>query len=234
MRCGVCLFMHQRRDSLKFTALEVKRAGNLGRMIRRRAGHGSANFEKGSLGFDAMRTPMRLSRVISLAAATAYVLALCVPCSPTPLMNRREPQALFNTIAFAGSKTVSDHHPNSAPHDSNTRSRASTRAKHHASHAKRPSHHSAEMVAAHENPDHSRPDPRRLEPSEEPTSMVAPCLCGCDQPASAMAEVRSPGQLIPGATVEQIARPPRELTPTYRAIMIEGIVVGIEHVPIPA
>jgi hypothetical protein len=96
-------------------------------------------------------------------------------------------------------------------------------------HTKAPSHLPAEMAMAHEHP-----DPRRSELSEEPATMVAPCLCGCDQPVSPMAEVRSPGQLVPGVTTEQIARPPRDPAPTYSAMMIERLVVQIEHVPIPA
>ena len=60
-------------------------------------------------------------------------------------------------------------------------------------HAKVPSNLPAEMTMADEHP-----NPRPSEPLEEPATMDAPCLCGCDQSVSPMVEVLFPPQLVLG------------------------------------
>lgn len=203
---------------------------------RQRAVACTREWNQTSIYYCPMTRASKLSNTIALVAAATYVLALSVPCNPTFMPMGNSGHWAFSKVAdLAASKTLSSDRSDSGPNHPNSGARPTVRSAHHAphamahEHAKAPSHPPAEMAMAYEHP-----DPRRSELSEEPATMVAPCLCGCDQPVSAMVEVRSPGQLVPGATTEQIARPPRDPAPTYSAMMIERLVVQIEHVPIPA
>ncbi len=196
---------------------------------------------------DHLRTP----RLIALAAATSYILAASIPCDSTPL-GVRLPRASSTVRTLAASSAPSTVHTPSQSRDPSPRHQRAMQSTHPAAHEMAHARASAPSSRTHgtisdttsdtnldttSGHDHDDlPSSRHAAPQAEAPNIVivAPCPCGCDQPVSVMAEVRSLGQVVPPIAAQGWIKPARDLVAARPSMIIEGLVVPIEHVPISA